>query len=247
MRKIASTLLAVSLALGMPFGVQAQTAEAAVASDIRTDADRALDDGRQPVDVLRFSGISAGDVVADFMAGGGYYSALIGEMVGPDGAVYPINPAGFHNAKVWEARLAAQSNLRPIVSSPRGMLLAPGSVDTIFTHLVFHDLYWESERFDFPRLDVEYMLANWFAAVKPGGTVIVIDHRGPAGDTRKITADLHRIAPDTVKAAMAKAGFRLIEQSDMLRRSEDDVSKNVFDESVRGKTNRFVLKFQKPE
>ncbi|GAA4045625.1 class I SAM-dependent methyltransferase [Parerythrobacter jejuensis] len=246
MKGILSIAVMVGLATGSPLVAQTQEADAAVASESRTEADRALDESRQPADVLRFAGIREGDRVADFMAGGGYYTALIADIVGKDGLVYAINPTGFHDAAAWKQRMAAHSNIRPIVTEPRGMQLAPQSVDTIFTHLVFHDLYWESERFNFPRLDEKFMLANFFAAVKSGGTVIVIDHTGPAGDTRKVTADLHRIAPATVVSAMQEAGFRLIDQSDMLQRTNDDQSKNVFDESVRGKTDRFILKFQKP-
>lgn len=219
----------------------------ALAAAGRSAADRALDEGRQPAEVLRFAEAKPGDVVADFMAGGGYYSALLADLVGRKGAVYAINPKGFHPAKEWEARLASHANLRPMPVDPRAMVLAPGSVDMIFTHLTFHDLYWESEQYAFPRLDVELMLANWFAAVKPGGSVVVIDHVGPGGDPRAVTGELHRIAPETVVAAMTRAGFVLQAQSDVLRRSNDDLAKNVFDPSVRGKTDRFMMRFHKPD
>lgn len=226
--------------------VWADTADDAVAAETRTDEDRALDESRQPAGVLRFASPAEGDIVADFMSGGGYYAAMLADMVGPRGAVYAVNPVGFHNAEAWEARSAAHRNIRTMPVNPRQMMLAPGSVDMIFTHLVFHDLYWESERFQFPRLDEEAVLANWFAAVKPGGHVVVVDHVGPSGDTREVTANLHRIDPATVVNAMETAGFVLVDQSDMLRRSDDDMTKNVFDESVRGKTDRFMMKFQKP-
>lgn len=221
--------------------------EDAVAAQSRSDADRALDEGRKPAEILSFAGVEQGDVVADYMAGGGYYTAMIADLVGRNGAVYAINPARFHNPNAWEQRLAAHHNIRVMAVAPKAMLLAPGSVDMIFTHLTFHDIYWESERYEFPRLDVDAVLANWFAAVKPGGHVIVADHVGPDGDPRAVTEALHRIAPGTVVAAMQRAGFALVGESDVLQRSEDDHSLNVFDEAIRGKTDRFVMKFQKPE
>lgn len=239
-------IAAAAMALIQPAPLLADKAQDAVAAESRTDADRALDAGRQPTEVLRFSGIEAGQSVADFMAGDGYFTAMIADLVGPGGVVYAVNPVRFHNPEVWKQRLAAHANIRTMAVPPRAMQLAPGSVDTIFAHLVFHDLYWESERYEFPRLDVDGVLANWFAAIRPGGQVIVVDHMGPAGDPREVTGRLHRIAPDTVIAAMTGAGFRLTERSDMLRRSEDDHTHNVFDEEVRGKTDRFVMKFQKP-
>ena len=227
--------------------VQAGTAEVqqALADPERSEADRALDASRKPAEVIAFSGIEVGAVVADFMAGGGYYTALLARQVGPEGRVYAVNPSGFHDPKVWEPVLRSNANIRVMPVAPQAMLIAPGSVDTIFTHLVFHDLYWESEQYRFPRLDVDFVLANWFAAVKPGGSVIVVDHVGPAGDPREVTQSLHRIDPATVIAAMSRAGFRLEERSDMLQRSEDDGAKNVFDPEIRGKTDRFLMKFRR--
>lgn len=239
-------LAAAGLALAAPLSVSAQTAQGVVAAKDRSEADRAQDEGRHPAEVLAFSGIKRGDVVVDFMAGGGYYTALLADLVGPKGAVYAVNPLSFHNPEAWEKRLAADKNVSTLVTDARAMQLAPNSVDSIFAHLVFHDLYFESERFKFPRLDVDFMLANWFAAVKPGGTVIIIDHVGAAGDTREIVSKVHRIDPQTVIRDMTKAGFKLVEESDVLRRSNDDIEKSVFDESVRGKTDRFMMKFQKP-
>jgi predicted methyltransferase len=244
--RCAGLAAALALALALPVSVSAQTAQAVVAAKDRTEADRAQDEGRDPAEVLAFSGIKRGDVVADFMAGGGYYTALLADLVGPQGMVYAVNPLSFHRAEAWDARLKADGNIRTLVTDARAMQLAPGSVDSIFAHLVFHDLYFESERFKFPRLDVDFMLANWFAAVKPGGTVIIVDHVGPPGDTRQIVNDVHRIDPATVIRDMARAGFKLVGQSDVLRRSNDDVSKSVFDEQLRGKTDRFIMKFQKP-
>jgi predicted methyltransferase len=124
--------------------------------------------------------------------------------------------------------------------------LAPGSVDMLFTHLNYHDLYWESEKYKFARVDVPAVLTGWFRAVKPGGYVVIIDHAGPGGDPRAVADKFHRIDPERVKADMASAGFVLVAESDILRRSEDDHSKGVFDPSIRGKTDRFILKFRRP-
>ena len=44
---------------------------------------------------------------------------------------------------------------------------------------------------------------------------------------------------------LAGAGFELVGESDALERSSDDLQKGVFDESVRGNTSRFMLKFRK--
>lgn len=232
---------------GMPALAADGTIERAIASSARSDASRALDARRQPAEVLEFAAYEPGDVVADFGAGGGYFTELIARIVGATGRVYALNPAAFHNADAWQPLLDRHRNVSVMASDPRALQLAPASVDSIFMHLTFHDLYWESEQFNFPRLDVDYMLANWFSAVKPGGTVIVVDHVGPAGgDPREATAALHRIDPDTALAAMRRAGFELVEQADFLRNPADDHNVLVFDEKVAGKTDRFVMKFRRP-
>ena len=243
-KSMLATVASVVIAWGTP--ALADPASDAVADQSRSEADRALDEGRNPVEVLRFSGPKEGDVIADFMAGDGYYSALLAEIVGPRGAVYALNPAAFHNPEIWEARTDKHSNIRPIGTRNRAMVLAPDSVHMIFTNQTFHDIYWTSERFQMERIDERAMLANWFAALKPGGHVIVIDHVGQSGDTREVVDAVHRIDPATVLEAMQAAGFVLVGQSDMLRRSDDEITKSIFDESVRGKTDRFMMKFQKP-
>ena len=244
MNRLIASLGVLALLTASP--VHADRVEDAVESQYRTDADRALDEGRMPAEVLRFADIKAGETVADFMAGGGYYTAMIADLVGPDGAVYALNPATFHNPEEWAARTASHSNIRPIATGNRAMVLAPDSVTTIFSHLTFHDIYWQSERFQMERIDEGAMLANWFAALKPGGQVIIIDHVGPAGDTREVVDAYHRINPETVVSAMKAAGFTLAGQSDVLRRSDDNPLISVFHASVRGKTDRFVMKFQRP-
>lgn len=240
------TVALASLALLHASPSLADAAQDAVASEQRPEEDRVFDEGRNPVDVLRFADPQAGDVVADWMAGDGYYSALIADMVGQNGAVYALNPEAFHTSEVWQARIARHGNIRAMGLANRALVLPPNSVDMIFTNQTFHDIYWVSERFNMERIDDKAMLANWFAALKPGGHVIVIDHVGAKGDTREIVQAVHRIDPAAVVSAMEDAGFELAQSSDMLRRNDDDISLSIFDAAVRAKTDRFALKFRKP-
>lgn len=219
---------------------------AAVADPARSAENRALDEGRHPAEILAFSGIKPGDAVADYQAGGGYYSELIADVVGPKGRVYALTQPNFYKAASWDKLRAAHPNVFPVVAPAQALTLAPASVDVLFTHLVYHDLYWASEQYQHPRQDVPAVLKGWFAAVRPGGHVIVVDHAGPAGDPRELADKFHRIDPERVKADMAAAGFVLEAESSVLRRSEDAHDKLVFDPSVRGKTDRFALKFKRP-
>lgn len=218
---------------------------AAVADSHRSEANRKLDDGRMPAEVLAFAGFKPGDTVADWGAGGGYYSEMIADVVGPKGRVYAVNAPAFFKPETWDPLLKAHPNVMPLVAPADAQWLAPGSVDAIFAHLEYHDLYFVSEKFKHPKLDVPAVLANWFAAVKPGGQVIIIDHVGLPGDPWENTNKYHRIDPEQVKQDMAAAGFVFEGESDMLHRNDDPHDILVFDSSVRGKTDRFVFKFKK--
>lgn len=219
---------------------------AAVADTARSEASRKLDEARMPAAVLDFAGFEKGETVADYQAGGGYYSELIADVVGPKGRVYALDQTNFHQAEPWAALTKAHPNVVPIVAPANALVLAPRSVDALFAHLVYHDLYWTSEKYQHPPMDVPAVLRGWFDAVKPGGEVVIVDHVGPAGDPRDVVEKFHRIDPERVKGDMAAAGFVLEAQSDVLHRSDDDHSKNVFDPAVRGKTDRFMLKFRRP-
>lgn len=219
---------------------------AAVADKQRIADNRKQDEGRQPAAVLDFAQVKPGSTVADLLAGNGYYSEMLADLVGPKGTVIPMNSPGFHKADTWATLLKAHPNMAPMVRPVNQMALAPKSVDMIFTHLVYHDLYWESEKFKFARVDVDAMVADWFRAVRPGGTVIVVDHVGPAGNTREVVEKLHRIDAATVRADMERAGFVFDGENDALRIKADDHSKNVFDPAIRGKTDRFMMRFKKP-
>jgi predicted methyltransferase len=123
----------------------------------------------------------------------------------------------------------------------------PKGLDAAFFHLTYHDLYWESEKYSFPRLDPAAFNARLFKAMNKGATVIVIDHVGVAGMDSRAQADkTHRIDPAVVKADFEKAGFKFTGESPVLRTPGDNPQTLVFDPSVRGKTDRFYYRFTKP-
>ena len=193
-----------------------------LADPLRNEDMRKLDEGRMP-------------------------AAVLARAVGPKGKVFAANPPGEHNPKAWEPLAGKVPQLHVMVAEIPQMQFAPRSLDVIFTNLNYHDLYWESEKYHFPRVEVPTVLAAWFTQLKPGGQVVIIDHAGSAGgDPREVADRLHRIDPERVKADMTAAGFVFESASNLLRRSEDDHSKLVFDPAVRGKTDRFILKFRRP-
>jgi predicted methyltransferase len=84
-------------------------------------------------------------------------------------------------------------------------------------------------------------------ALEPGGVIVVQDHVAKAGgDTSKVVDELHRIDPAVVRRDFEKAGFEFDGESAMLAHPDDDHTKLVFDETIRGRTDQFVYRFRKP-
>ncbi|MFM5884889.1 MAG: class I SAM-dependent methyltransferase [Novosphingobium sp.] len=235
-----------ALLLSPPLAAKPADYAAAVAAKDRGEKNRTLDVSRMPAEVLDFAKVGRGQTVIDFMAGSGYWTELFARAVGPRGKVYASDPPSFNDAKAWAPILAAHRNVSQVLQPVGATTFPARSADLLFINLNYHDLYWESEKYSFPRVEVPAVLTGWFQSVKRGGHVVIIDHAGPAGDTRALVEKLHRIDPERVKADMAAVGFVLVAESAMLRRSDDAYDKNVFDPAVRGKTDRFVLKFRRP-
>ena len=216
----------------------------------RPDAMVALDAGRKPAEVLAQSLIKPGARVMDVMAGQGYYTELLARHVGPKGRVIAIEPVNYmedpKTGEAWAALQKRNRNVDLVVGAP-GDAAMPDKLDAAFYHLTYHDLYWQSEKFKYPRTDVDAYNARLFQALKPGGVVLIIDHYGvPGMDSRAQADKTHRIDADVVKADMARAGFRFAGSVPILEMAGDDPAKLVFDPSLRGKTNRFYYRFVKP-
>jgi predicted methyltransferase len=86
-----------------------------------------------------------------------------------------------------------------------------------------------------------------FAALKPGGVFIVLDHSAEAGSGSRDTGTLHRIDEEAVKKEVESAGFKFAGESQVLRNKDDPRTAKIFDPAIRGHTDQFILKFVKPK
>jgi predicted methyltransferase len=218
---------------------------AAINSPERPAADKALDAGRKPDQIMAFYGIKPGMKVADIFAGGGYMTELFSRIVGPTGTVYSQNmpfPEKFKKTgDQWNERLKEPA-LKNVVKvskpfdAPDLLPVPPDSLDAVIIHLNYHDLVGF-------KLDRENVNAAVFKALKPGGIYGIVDHSAPAGTGAADTATIHRIDEDFLIKDVEKAGFKLYGASSALRHPEDDRTWLVF--KHRGETDRFMLKFVK--
>ena len=224
---------------------------AAIASPDRPKSDLEQDARRKPGPVLEFTGVAPGMHVIDVFSAGGYYTELLARTVGATGQVIAYNNPPYANfaAKAIVERYAGDRlpNVKQVTSTIEDLELVPASLDLALFVMSYHDLYWRPDDGSWPATDPMLLLAKLRAALKPGGVVVVEDHvANPGGDPSQVVTDLHRIDPSIVKRDFKKAGFVFDGQSDVLANPGDDHTKLVFDESVHGRTDRFLFRFRRP-
>lgn len=215
----------------------------------RTAADRALDPGRRPAEMLAFFGVSPGMRVAELGAGGGYTTELLARAVGPSGIVYGQNTRFILDRfaeKPWSERLA-RPVMRNVARVDREFddPLPPDvrDLDAVFIVLFYHDTVWMN-------VDRDRMNAAVFRALRPGGTYAIVDHSARAGAGVTEVKTLHRIEERVVRQEVKRAGFRLASEASFLRNASDPRDWNAAPGAAdvrRGTSDRFVLRFVKPD
>lgn len=221
----------------------------AVADPSRPAEDVARDANRKPAEMLAFAGIKPGDKVADYIANSGYFTRLFAEVVGPRGHVYAVELneiVTYPNVAKGYAGLKDWAEARPNVTvetDPASQALAfPRKLDVFWISQNYHDLH---DKFLGP-VDVSAFNRQVYAALKPGGVYIVLDHAAAKGAPADVTETLHRIEVGTVKREVEAAGFKLEAESAALANPADPHTAGVFDSSIAGRTDQFILKFRRP-
>jgi len=217
-----------------------------LAGDSRSAADKERDAGRKPAEVLAFLGVEPGMDVIDLMAASGWYSEVLSLAVGPEGSVTAQNPPwmlafrdGAYGTELTARIEGRLDNVSRLDSDWAALAAMEGQFDAALSALNIHDAYYlESPE------GASMFASAVYSALRPGGIFGVIDHVGnPDGDNKS----LHRIEKTLAIEIVTGAGFVLEEESDMLANPADDHTQGVFSEGIRGQTDRFLLRFRKPE
>jgi predicted methyltransferase len=224
---------------------------AAISNADRSADETARDANRKPADMAAFAGVKPGDKVLDLVPGkDAYFTHVFANIVGSGGHVYSFMPTEL------DAKLAERKP--PIVLPPDGTvdpkwpnvtfvhhsltaLNLPEKLDVVWTSQNYHDFH---DKFMGP-VDMAAYNKAVFDALKHDGIYVVLDHAAP-GAGPDVTETLHRINPDVVKKEVEAAGFKFVGEDTSLANPADPHDKNVFDPSIRGKTDQFVYKFKKP-
>lgn len=247
LRSLTASLLFLAAA-----GAQAAPANiaAAVADPARPAADTQRDADRKPAAMLEFAGVKSGATVVDLIPGGGYFTRLFSAAVGPNGKVIAVAtakpadaPADAPDRSAAARAIAADPHYANVTVNQlrlKEFSLAP-PVDLIWTSQNYHDVHNVKD------LDVVAFDKAVFAALKPGGVFIVLDHSAEKGSGFRDTGTLHRIDEEAVKKEVESAGFKFAGESNALRNKADPRTAAVFDAGIKGHTDQFILKFIKPK
>jgi predicted methyltransferase len=250
MRRFRGALLALALSTGALAG---GGAFGQPKFDIRSPTDPSRGDALgnpefKGPEVLAFIGAKTGQRVADIFAG--RFTTALARVVGPKGRVYAVMPEEAIKIHPELRGLLAQRAKDPAYANvefstaPIDAMVLPDRLDAVFIRQNYHDLH---VRFMGPA-DVAAFNRKVFAALKPGGVYVVLDHVAvPGGETDAVANRLHRIDPATVKAEIEAAGFKLDGESAALANPADAHDKMVLETSILGKTDQFLLRFRKPK
>jgi len=225
-----------------PVAADAAGIAAALTDGRRPQADRDRDDARHPSDILAFVGVRPGLRVADVGPGAGYYTRLFAVAVGDSGHVYGIDrPNRAPDQPRASLAVAADYHNVSIVQQGYQGWTVDDPLDVIFISQIYHDFHLPAANLDVPAIN-----RAMFAALRPGGELVIIDHSAVAGFDPARTDELHRIDQGLARRELEAAGFVYVDESQVLRNPTDTRTERVFEGDIRGHTDQFVMRFRKP-
>lgn len=242
---VATAALSAPAFAAEPDPVEASLREA-LASDIRTEEEKARDDNRKPVETLQFFGLKPDMRVLELVPGGGWYTKILAPVLAEDGELYVaigtdgvqslVDDGTLENVNVVE--IEGQFN-RP--EGQRrfqldGLDIPVSDMDLVLTFRNLHNFTEEGR---------QALNREAFQNLKSGGIYGVVDHtrRHMQEDYQE---NWRRMDPVQMIKEIEAAGFEFVDYSPLHYRADDELRYEVGRASVTGNTDRFTLKFRKP-
>lgn len=274
---VAATSLAILLAVvALPASAldkkTAAALDAAIAGEHRSVENKARDVSRQPKQVLDFFGFRSNMDVLEVWPGSGWYTQILAPALKDEGKLYAaqFDPNGRYgyqrrNYGRFLTMLGDTPDIyRDIVITQLALpyqlqMAPPESVDLVVTFRNVHN--WFSDMYGSGAY-AQAAFQAMYDALRPGGTLGIVDHRWPDPATEDPLAGNGYISKERTIAMAEAVGFRVAGESDMLANPKDtrDHPQGVWtlppgyalgDEDREkyqaiGESDRFVLKFLKP-
>ena len=241
--------------------------DAALAGEHRSEANRARDVYRHPVETLGFFGIKPDMTVVELWPGRGWYTEVLAPYLRDNGKLYAAHFPAQSKVEYYQKGLAAFKAMlaanpalydRVVLTElgpPDSVAVAPAaSADAVLTFRNMHNWMGQGN-------DVKVMQAA-FAALKPGGVLGVVEHRAAANATAEQVKDSGYMTEEMVIKAAEAAGFVLEAKSEINANPRDtrDHPKGVWtlppslalgdtdrEKYVAiGESDRMTLRFRKP-
>jgi predicted methyltransferase len=249
MKILLSALLLISagMAIADDFDAVEAKLKAAMAAEIRTDAEKERDRNRRPIQTLKFFGLRDDMKIVELLPGGGWYTKLLAPVVQDNGEFYAalgtgrvstslITEPGFEDVQIvaTDSKVYRKDGARLYTLETNG--LGVTDADMVLTFRNYHN-------FDAAGRAAMNKIA--FDALKSGGVYAVVDHtrRHMESDTPE---NRRRIDPVLAIHEIEAAGFKFEDFSDLHYRADDELRYEVGRKTVTGNTDRWTLKFVKP-
>jgi predicted methyltransferase len=222
--------------------------EAAMASDLRTQAEVDRDRNRRPVQTLTFFEVEDDMKVVELIPGGGWYTKLLAPALNEKGEYFAAigtsrietnlsDKPGFEKMRIVakDAELYREEGAR--FYSMKATDLGVTDADVVLTFRNYHNFSEQGRK---------KMNELAFNALKPGGIYGVVDHTARHMEPQN-SSNRRRIDPVLAIEEIQEAGFVLVDFSTLHYREDDELEYEVGAKSVSGNTDRWTIKFMKPK
>jgi predicted methyltransferase len=228
------------------FDATAAKIKTALKADIRTEAETDRDKNRKALQTLEFFGLRDNMKIIELIPGGGWYTKILAPVVSDKGEYYAaigtgrindlIEESGFEKIKIvaQQAKIYRKEGAR--FYSLEADSLGVKDLDIVFTFRNYHNFAEEGRR---------NMNKLAFEALKSGGVYAVVDHTARHME-QPTPANRRRLDPVLAIKEIQEAGFELIDYTDIHYRADDELRYEVGVKSVSGNTDRWTIKFRKP-
>jgi len=206
--------------------------DAVLAGSWRSAPDKARDVYRHPKATLQFFGLQPDQTVIEITPGGGWYTEILAPLLRDNGHYIAAVSGGNggedqQNAASLRSKFAADSTeygkASIVIFNPKAPVFGPpGSADMVLTFRNVHNWVMAGT--------AEAMFKAFYAVLKPGGTLGVVDHRAAAGASLDAIKDSGYLPTDYVIRLATDAGFKLDAQSEINANPKDtkDYPKGVW-------------------